>query len=96
MMPFAAFAQSIVVSGKVVSSDDGLGLPGVTIQVKGTTTGTVSDFDGNYTLSADATDVLIFSYVGSATIDVSDLPSGMYFVHIVGGKVVTRKVVIEN
>ena len=37
-----------------------------------------------------------FSVKGSATIDVSDLPSGMYFVHIIGGKVVTRKVMIQN
>jgi hypothetical protein len=37
-----------------------------------------------------------FSVRGSETIDVSDLPSGMYFVHIIGGKVVTRKVMIQN
>jgi hypothetical protein len=33
---------------------------------------------------------------GSTTVDVSDLPSGMYLVHVVGGKVVTRKVMIQN
>ena len=37
-----------------------------------------------------------FSVKGSSTIDVSDLPSGLYIVHIIGGKVVTRKVIIEN
>jgi hypothetical protein len=37
-----------------------------------------------------------FSVDGQRTIDVSDLPSGLYFVHVVGGKVVTRKVVIQN
>ena len=37
-----------------------------------------------------------FSVKGSATVDVSDLPSGLYFVHVVGGKVVTRKVVIQH
>ena len=37
-----------------------------------------------------------FSIKGSATIDVSDLPSGMYFFHIIGGKVVTRKVMIQH
>ena len=37
-----------------------------------------------------------FSVDGQRTIDVSDLPSGMYFVHIIGGKVVTRKVMIQN
>ena len=37
-----------------------------------------------------------FSVKGSTTIDVSDLPSGMYFVHVIGGQVVTRKVIIQN
>ena len=37
-----------------------------------------------------------FSVDGQRTIDVSDLPSGMYFVHVIGGKVVTRKVMIQN
>ena len=36
-----------------------------------------------------------FSVDGERTIDVSDLPSGLYFVHVIGGKVVTRKVVIQ-
>ena len=37
-----------------------------------------------------------FSVKGASTIDVSDLPSGMYFVHVIGGKVVTKKVMIQN
>ncbi|MBQ6307518.1 MAG: T9SS type A sorting domain-containing protein [Bacteroidales bacterium] len=37
-----------------------------------------------------------FSVDGQRTIDVSDLPSGMYFVHVIGGKVVTKKVMIQN
>ena len=37
-----------------------------------------------------------FSVDGQRTIDVSDLPSGLYFVHIIGGKIVTRKVVIQH
>ena len=64
MTPLVGFAQSLTVSGKVVSSDDGYGLPGVTIQVKGTSVGTVTDMDGNYSLNADGKDVLVFSFVG--------------------------------
>ena len=37
-----------------------------------------------------------FSVKDSATINVSDLPSGVYFVHVIGGKVVTRKIVIQH
>ena len=69
--PFSAFAQTITVIGTVVSGDDGYGLPGVTIQVKGTTTGTVTDLDGNYSLVADGDDLLVFSYVGYKTKEVA-------------------------
>ena len=71
MTPFAVLAQSITVSGKVVSSDDGYGLPGVTIQVKGTSDGTVTDMDGNYSLNADSKGVLIFSFVGYKTKEIA-------------------------
>jgi hypothetical protein len=47
MCPFTILAQNILVSGKVISSDDGTGLPGVTIQVKGSQQGTVTDCDCN-------------------------------------------------
>ena len=69
--PLATWAQSLTVSGKVVSSDDGYGLPGVTIQVKGTSTGTVTDMDGNYSVKADSKDVLVFSFVGYKTKEVA-------------------------
>lgn len=45
--PFAILAQSLKVGGKVISGDDGLGLPGVTVQVKGTATGTITYQDEN-------------------------------------------------
>jgi len=64
------FAQSITVSGKV-SDDTGNALPGVNIQVKGTNTGTSTDFDGNYEISASQGDVLIFSFLGFKTKEVT-------------------------
>lgn len=48
----------------VVLDENGLPLPGVTIVVKGTTIGTSTDFDGEFTIDASPTDVLVFSYVG--------------------------------
>ena len=57
-------AQDILVSGKVISSDDGFGLPGVTVTVKGSSTGTVTDIDGNYTIEANSKATLVFSFVG--------------------------------
>jgi len=47
-------------------------------------------------INAQGAKVKGFSIQGSTTIDVSDLPSGMYFFHIIGGKVVTRKVMIQH
>jgi len=64
------FAQNITVSGKV-SDVTGNGLPGVNIQVKGTTTGTSTNFDGNYEISASQGDVLIFSFLGFKTKEVT-------------------------
>lgn len=58
-------SEAITVSGNVTSSGDGLPLIGVNILIKGTSTGTTTDFDGNYTLSVpSADDVLVFSYTG--------------------------------
>lgn len=62
--------QQTKVTGKVTDSS-GVGLPGVTIAVKGTTTGTISASDGAYTLSNVASDAtLIFSFVGMKTLEV--------------------------
>ncbi len=52
------------VTGTVTDANTGEPLPGVSIQVKGRTTGTVTDINGKYTLSISPKDVLIFSYVG--------------------------------
>ncbi|MFD2543562.1 SusC/RagA family TonB-linked outer membrane protein [Lacinutrix gracilariae] len=77
------FAQEKTISG-TVSDENGLPLPTATVIIQGTSTGTSTDFDGNYSISAKQGDVLIFSYVGyanqtqavgtSSTIDVSLQP----------------------
>ena len=60
----SAYAQ-FNVSGKVITSEDQSALPGVNILVKGTSTGTITDVDGNYTITANSQDdVLVFSFVG--------------------------------
>jgi len=64
-----SFAQEKTISGTVT---DGSGpLPGVTILVKGTKTGTQTDFDGKFSLSVDTGKVLIFSYIGMKTVNVT-------------------------
>ncbi len=60
------------VSGTVSSSEDNMPLPGVSIVLKGTTTGVTTDFDGNYSINvSDANSILIFSYIGFETREVS-------------------------
>ncbi|CAM3972360.1 putative outer membrane protein, Omp121 family [Flavobacterium branchiophilum] len=57
------FAQDRTVSG-VVSDASGLPIPTANVKVKGTTNGVQTDFDGKYKIKANASDVLVFSYVG--------------------------------
>ena len=64
-------AQDKTVSGQVTGADNGEGLPGVNILIKGTNTGSVSDFDGNYTLSTPDGAVLLFSFIGYVSQEVT-------------------------
>lgn len=57
-------AQEIPVAGRVISEDDQKPLPGVTVMIRGTTSGTITDMNGSYAISAPANGVLVFSYVG--------------------------------
>ena len=67
----SAWAQELTVSGKVSATDDGSTLPGVNVVLKGTTTGTVTDVDGNYRLTVpDGQGVLVFSFIGFATQEI--------------------------
>lgn len=64
-------AQDVTITGTVVSAGDSQPLPGVNVVVKGTTTGAVADFDGNYSIVApDPNGTLIFSYVGFTTQEI--------------------------
>ena len=69
-IPSILLAQSTV-SGTVTDKANALPLPGVNILVKGTSVGTTSDFDGNYTISAKSGDVIVFSYVGFKTQEIT-------------------------
>lgn len=70
IMSFAVMAQGKKITGKVTSSDDGSGLPGVTVQVKGTSKGSQTDIEGNYSIEAASGSTLVFSFVGMNTQEV--------------------------
>ena len=65
-------AQQRTISGRVTSAEDGTSLPGVNVIVKGTTTGTATDANGDYSISVGADDaVLVFSFIGLETQEVA-------------------------
>ncbi len=65
MFSLVGYAQNVSVKGNVKSSADNEALIGVTIQVKGTTTGTITDFNGDYSLgNLSPESILIFSSIG--------------------------------
>jgi len=65
-----ATAQSKTVTGTVTSSEDDAPIPGVNIVIKNTTTGSVTDVNGQYSLAVGETDILIFSSIGFTTQEI--------------------------
>lgn len=62
--------QGNMVKGTVTSAADGTGLPGVNILIEGTVKGTTTDLEGNYSITAENSDVLVFKMVGMQTVRV--------------------------
>lgn len=64
LFSLAGFSQARSVSGRVLSGVDNSPLAGVSVQIKGSATGTTTDADGRYTISASPSSVLLFSFAG--------------------------------
>lgn len=64
-----ALAQNITVKGKVIDGGDKTPLPGVSILIKGTQTGTQTDVNGGYSLSVPANATLVFNFVGYTALE---------------------------
>jgi TonB-linked SusC/RagA family outer membrane protein len=60
----SGYAQTKRITGKITTSDDGKPVIGSTVKVKGTTVSSVSDINGDYSINAKAGDILVFSYIG--------------------------------
>lgn len=67
LLPGITVYAQTTVSGTVTSTTDGEPVPGVNVIVKGTSRGTATDFDGNYSIEASSKDVLVFSFLGYQT-----------------------------
>ena len=70
MLALFASAQQRTITGTVKNADDGLPVNGVSVQVKGSSTGTTTDEKGTYTINAENNQTLVFSAIGFATIEV--------------------------
>ncbi len=70
VMSSAIFAQQIPITGKVTEAS-GESLPGVSVVIKGTSQGTITDINGVYQLNAPADATLIFSFIGFAAQEVA-------------------------
>lgn len=70
-MGASLYGQSIRVTGTVTDANDGQTLPGVTILVKGTTLGVVTDLNGRYEINTSPNAVLVFSFIGKTTVELS-------------------------
>ncbi len=68
MLPIGAYAQKITIKGTVSAADGPV--IGATVKVKGAQGGTITDYDGNYTIDAQSNSTLVFSYVGYQTQEV--------------------------
>ena len=68
-IPFISFSQKVKISGSVTSSSEAL--LGVSVVNKGTTNGTTTDIDGNYAITVTPNSILVFSYLGYKTKEVS-------------------------
>ncbi len=67
----SALAQRIEITGTVTEQDTDETIPGVNVQIKGTTTGTVTDINGYYEINAEVGSDLVFTFVGMQTREVS-------------------------
>lgn len=68
---FNAYAQQVMVTGQV-TDETNFGMPGVNVQVKGTTIGVITDMDGNYSIEVpNSKSVLVFSFIGYTTQEIA-------------------------
>ncbi|RXG21686.1 SusC/RagA family TonB-linked outer membrane protein [Leeuwenhoekiella aequorea] len=87
-----AFAQQKTITGTVTDQSN-VPLPGVNVVINGTSTGTQTDFDGNYSILANQGDVLVFSYVGFQEMSVKVGASSTINTSMVAGEELDEVVV---
>ncbi|MDT0688916.1 TonB-dependent receptor [Salegentibacter sp. F188] len=93
LFSLSAFSQEKTVTG-VVTDQDGIPMPGVNVMLRGTSEGTQTDFDGEYSLEASPGDVLVFSFIGTTTIERTIGQSDNYNVVLEQDNAILEEVVV--
>ena len=93
VMALGLWAQSLTVTGVVMAQDEPDPVIGANVMVKGTTNGTITDFDGNFELQAKVGDVLQVSFMGYKSFEVKVTNSGPIRVTLVPDNVQLQEVV---
>ncbi|AUP80714.1 SusC/RagA family TonB-linked outer membrane protein [Flavivirga eckloniae] len=70
ILPVFLFGQNAI-KGTVTEQSNSIPLPGVNVVIKGTTNGTTTDFDGNFQIKANNGDIIVFSYIGYQTVEIT-------------------------
>ena len=76
LMTLGVWAQSLTVRGVVMAQDEPDPVIGANVMIKGTSTGTITDFDGNFDLQANVGDVLVVSYIGYRATEIKVTNAG--------------------
>ncbi len=93
MRSLSVFSQQKEITGKV-TDDTGQPVMGATLVIKGTNNGTVTNFDGEYTLKAKAGDVISFSFIGTETKNVTVANAAIINVMLKGSEQVLDEIVV--
>jgi TonB-linked SusC/RagA family outer membrane protein len=93
----ALFAQDRIISGKVTSQEDGTGIPGANVLLKGTTIGSITDIDGNYSFAIPAAGgTLVFSFVGYVSQEIEIGATNTINVQLVPDATQLKEVVVTG
>ena len=96
-LSIAMMAQTKTISGKVTSSENGESLMGVTVMVKGSDKGTVTDMDGKYSISIPNKDaVLVFSFIGMNKLETKPGNSSVFDVTLTSNAQLMNEVVVTG
>jgi hypothetical protein len=90
----AEVRQPNIVTGTVLD-ENGIGLPGVNVILKGTTTGTITNIEGRYTIGpVKPDDVLVFSYIGYQSVELPVGSRSIIDVNLIPGTTILDQVVV--